>query len=98
MKEPTTPYSIDVNNKREITRDFLEGEGWVLVEDKPLYEAYEHKESNLLKCSIGLYGGFSVMLMHWCNNTPEKCFSTCNPDLTKADYMEILRMLNIKIG
>jgi hypothetical protein len=97
MKTPTTPYSIAVQEKAQITRDFLESEGWKLIEEVPLFETFQHTKNSDIKCSIGLYGGFSIVELHWCNKTPEREFSTINPDLTIDDYKTIVRLLNIRI-
>lgn len=95
MKTPTTPYSIETQEKVQITRKFLESEGWKLTEEKPLYESFEHTKNADLKCSIGLYGGFSLVELHWCNKTPEKEFSTINRDLTIEDYYTVVRLLKL---
>jgi hypothetical protein len=97
MKEPTTPYSIAVQEKAQITRNFLESQGWKLIEEKPLYELFEHTKNADLKCSIGLYGGFSIVELHWCNKTPVIEFSTVNNELTIDDYHTIVRLLKILV-
>ncbi len=97
MKTPTTTYSIDVQEKAQITRKFLESQGWKLIEEKPLYESFEHTKNSDLKCSIGLYGEFSIVELHWCNKTPERDFSTINNNLTIDDYYTIIRLLNIRL-
>lgn len=97
MKQPTTPYSIDVHSKRQITREFLESQGWILHEDKPLYESYKHSYDVNLRCSIGLYGGFGICELHWINQDPETQFSTGNPNLTQDDYFTIIKLLNLKL-
>lgn len=97
MKTPTTPYSITVQEKAQITRKFLESQGWKLVEEKPLFESFEHTKNADLKCSIGLYGGFSIVELHWCNKTPEREFSTINNELTIDDYHTIIRLLNVRV-
>lgn len=97
MKTPTTPYSIAVQKKAQITRRFLESEGWKLIEEKPLFETFEHTKNADLKCSIGLYGGFSLVELHWCNKTPEREFSTINNELTIDDYHTIIRLLNVRV-
>jgi hypothetical protein len=96
MKTPTTEYSIDVQEKIQINREFLLSEGWRLEKEYPLYESYIHSKNSDLVCGIGLYGSFSVCELHWCNKTPEKEFTTMNPNLTKNDYFKILSLLNIK--
>lgn len=96
MKEPTTPYCISINDKRQIDRGFLLSEGWVLTEEYPLFEVFTHSKNEDLKCSIGLYGGFSITELHWLNKDPETEFSAMNPNLTKEDYHTIIRLLNIK--
>jgi len=97
MKKPTTECSISVQKKSEITRVFLESQGWKLIEEKPLFESFEHTKNPYLKCSIGLYGGFSVVELHWCNKTPEREFSTINNELTINDYHTIIRLLNVRV-
>jgi len=96
MKTPTTPVSIDIDSKRQITREFLESQGWVLQEDKPLFETYKHSRDSNLRCSISLYGGFSIVELHWMNQDPEIEFTAQNPNLTKEDYFTIVKLLNIK--
>lgn len=95
MKEPTTPYSIDINQKIEINRIFLLSEGWELEKEYPLFETFTHPKDSRLRCSIGLYGSFSITELHWINNTPEREFQTVNSNLTKADYFKIIELLNI---
>lgn len=97
MKTPTTPYSIAVQENAQITRAFLESEGWILTDEKPLLDSFEHTKNSLLKCSIGLYGHFSIHELHWCNDEPERGFSTINSKLTIDDYKSIIRLLNIRI-
>lgn len=97
MKTPTTPYSIAVQEKAQITRTFLEAQGWKLIEEKPLYESFEHNKNADLRCSIGLYGGFSLVELHWCNKTPEREFSTINNELTIEDYHTVIRLLNVRV-
>lgn len=97
MKTPTTPYSIAVQENTQITRAFLESEGWIFTKEQPLSDSFEHSKNSLLKCSIGLYGHFSIAELHWCNETPEKEFSTINPNLTIEDYRNILKLLNIRL-
>ena len=97
MKQATTPYSIEIQKNAQITREFLLSKGWRLIEDKPLYESFEHTKNPDLNCSISLYGGFSLVELHWCNKTPEKTFSTINPNLTIEDYDNIINLMNIKI-
>lgn len=97
MKEPTTPYSIAVQEKAQITRKFLESEGWILTEETPLHDSFEHSRNSDLKCGIGLYGGFSLVELHWCNKTPEKQFSTINSELTIDDYRTIIRLLKVQV-
>ncbi len=97
MKNPTTPYSIDIQEKVKINRDFLVKNGWLLKEEKPLFETFQHSKNTDLVASIGLYGSFSIAELHWCNKTPERNFYTINPDLTEEDYYNIIRLLNITI-
>jgi hypothetical protein len=98
MKQPTTSYTVHLQEQMQINRDFLLSEGWKLKEDYPLFETFEHTVSNLLVCSIGLYGEFSICELHWCNRTPEREFSTVNPNLTKEDYYQILKLLRIRLN
>lgn len=93
MKTPTTGYSIDLQSKITINRDFLEKRGWVLTEEKPLYEDFKYKNNADLICSITLYGGFSITELDWINKTPTNQFSAMNPNLTEEDYHSIIRML-----
>ena len=95
MKEPTTPYSIDVNEKIKINLQFLLLQGWELEKEFPLFESFTHPKDNLLRCSIGLYGSFSIVELHWCNKTPEREFSTINHKLSQEDYFKIIELLNI---
>jgi len=97
MKTPTTPFSIEVQEKAQITRSFLESEGWELFEEKPLFEKFTHHKNSSLRCSIGLYGEFAITELHWMNQTPEKEFSTINSNLTTEDYHAIIKLLNITI-
>ena len=97
MKEATTPYSIDLQERMQINKKFLESKGWVLSKEYPLYDEFKHHKNSNLLCSISLYGGFSIVELHWCNKTPEKEFSTINPDLTKEDYENIIRLLKLNI-
>lgn len=94
MKEPTTPFAIQAQQNIQINRKFLESRGWILKEEKPLYDSFIHSKNSDLVCSIGLYGEFYVSELHWCNKTPEKVFSTVNRDLTIDDYDTILKLLN----
>lgn len=97
MKEPTTPYSIAVHEKRQITRTFLEKEGWKLRQEFPLYDCFEHRSDPKITCGIGLYGEFTLTQEHWLNPEPERVFTTMNPDLTIEDYRTIIRLLKLKI-
>jgi len=97
MKTPTTPFSIQAQEKIKINRKFLLSKGWVLEEEKPLYETFKHIKNSSLVCSIGLYGSFSISELHWINETPERSFFTLNPELTEDDYFTIIRLLNISI-
>jgi len=67
------------------------------IEEYPLFESFEHSKNGDLKCSIGLYGGFSIVELHWCNKTPEREFSTINNELTIDDYHTIIRLLNVRM-
>jgi len=96
MKKPTTPFSIAVQNEIQINRKFLESQGWVLDKEVPLYESFKHPKHPLLVCGIGLYGEFNITELHWCNNTPERIFSTINPKLTTDDYFKIIELLSIR--
>lgn len=95
MKQPTTPCAIAIQEQVQINRDFLLSQGWVLKKEFPLYESFEHSKNRDMICAIGLYGDFSICQLHWCNKTPEREFTTINPDLTKEDYFKILSLLNI---
>jgi hypothetical protein len=97
MKEATTPYSKAIQENMQINRKFLESKGWVIKQEFPLCDQFKHSKSTDLLCSIGLYGGFSIVELHWCNKTPEKEFSTINPDLTTNDYETIIRLLKLNI-
>lgn len=97
MRQPTTPFSIGVQELVQINREFLLSQGWVLKNEYPLYESFVHSKDNDLICAIGLYGDFSITELHWCNKTPERQFSTLNPKLTKEDYFKIIELLNIII-
>lgn len=98
MKQPTTEFSIAMQQKIQINREFLLSQGWVLTEERPLFETFEHSKNKNLVCSIGLHGALSICELHWCNGTPEREFSTVhNPNLTKEDYFTILKLLCIKI-
>lgn len=79
-----------------ITREFLLSQGWILVEEKPLFERFEHSNSpSTLKAHIGMYGDFSITELHWCNETPERYFNTVNSNLNQADYFTIINLLRI---
>jgi hypothetical protein len=97
MKIPTTPYSIALQEKWKITREFLLSEGWVLKNEYPLFETFEHSKNADLVCSIGLYGSFSLCELHWCNKTPDREFSTINSELTKDDYYQVIKLLGIRM-
>lgn len=97
MKEPTTDFAIEAQNKIQINRGFLESEGWILEEERPLYESFTRPNSEIYRCTISMYGGFAITEYHWCNRTPERTFQTLNAELSKQDYHDILRMLNIKL-
>jgi hypothetical protein len=97
MKQPTTPYSIDVQSKIQINREFLLAQGWVLRKELPLYESFVHSKNEDLICAIGLYGDFSICELHWCNKTPDRQFTAINPELTREDYFKIISFLNIKM-
>lgn len=97
MKTPTTPFSIDVQERVKINRTFLESQGFSLKEEYPLFETFEHSKNGSIVCSIGLDGSFSISELHWCNQTPEKYFYTINPNLTEEDYLTIVKLLNIQI-
>jgi len=96
MKQPTTPFSIAIQEKIQINRAFLIANGWGLTEEYPLFEKFTHSNNSNLVCSIGLYGEFSIAELHWCNKTPEKSFNTTNPNLTQDDYFKIIQLLNLK--
>ena len=96
MKEPTTEYSKFIQETVKINREFLQKEGWILKEEYPLYETYIHSKSDDILCSIGLYGEFYIGELHWMNKTPEREFSTINPNLTIQDYYKIIELLNIR--
>lgn len=95
MKNPTTPYSIGVQETFEITHDFLLSQDWVLDEEKPLYNFYTQRNNSDMKLSIGMYGEFSITELHWINKTPERYFSTINANLKQEDYFTIIKLLNI---
>lgn len=95
MKTPTTEFSIAMQEKIQINRDFLLTQGWVLTEEKPLFERFVHSSNLNFVCSIGLYGEFSIAELHWCNKTPEKYFCALNPTLTEEDYFKIIDMLRL---
>lgn len=97
MKEPTTPYSIWVQQQIQINREFLLSQGWILKNEFPLYESFVHKSNSDFICAIGLYGDFSIAELHWCNKTPDRQFTTINPSLTQEDYFKILQLLNIEL-
>jgi hypothetical protein len=97
MKTPTTPYLIEIQEKAQITRNYLESQGWKLIQEKPLFDSFEHTKNADLRCSIGLYGGFSLVELHWVNKTPEREFSTINNELTIDDYHTIIRLLKIRV-
>jgi len=98
MKEPTTEFCIDAVQRTSINRDFLLSQGWVLTKEYPLFEDFTHPNNSLAHCSIGLYGSFSIVEVHWCNGTPEREFSSPNnPDLTTDDYFYIIKLLRIKL-
>jgi hypothetical protein len=80
-----------------MTRQFLESKGWILIDEHPLFERFQHESNPNLRCFIGLYGEFSIAELHWINQTPDKEFSTINPDITPDEYNTILRLLNIPI-
>lgn len=96
MRKPTTPFGHHVHNTMQINREFLLSQGWILDEDKPLFETFKHPSNGLLRCSIGFYGSFSIFEKHWCNDEPEKGFFTTNHNLTKEDYFRILSMLKLQ--
>lgn len=98
MKEPTTPCSIDAQNRMKINREFLISKGFVLTGEYPLFEEFKHSKDYLIFASIGLYGSFSIGDLHWCNKTVERVFSTMNPNLTEEDFDRIVSMLCLKIG
>jgi hypothetical protein len=98
MKEPTTEYSKSVSETFRITRDFLLLQGWKLEKEYPLFDEFEHTKDSSLKCSIGLYGGFSLVEHHWMNRDEVvKEFSTINKNLTEEDYFTIIKLLNINL-
>lgn len=43
MKEPTTEYSKSVQANAQITRSFLESQGWVRHDERPLFDSFTHK-------------------------------------------------------
>lgn len=97
MKQPTTEYSIAMQEAIQINHDFLISEGWEVITDKPLFNTYRHVKNADARCSIGLYGEFYICELHWCNKTPEQSFNAINPSLTKEDYHKIIDMLRIKL-
>lgn len=97
MKTPTTPYCIETQKIVQINRTFLLSKGWKLIEDYPLFEVFKHDTDENLRCSIGLYGEFSITELHWCNKTPERQFVTVNRELTIEDYDNIIKLLKIII-
>lgn len=98
MKEPTTEFSKAIQENAQITKTFLESEGWLRHDERPLFDSFTHKSDSNVKCSIGLYGEFSIVEYHWINtDEPVRVFSTINPDLTIEDYHTIVRLLKIKL-
>jgi hypothetical protein len=97
MKTPTTEFAIAMQEQVQINRDFLLSQGFVMTEEKPLFERFVHSKDSDIVCSIGLYGEFSISELHWCNKTPERSFFAINPKLTKEDYFKIIEMLRIKL-
>lgn len=97
MKEPTTEFAKSRQKQITINRKFLLDRGWELKAEYPLSETFVHRHSELIVCSIGLHGAFSIAELHWINKTPENQFSSLNPNLTEEDYISILKMLNLKL-
>ena len=97
MREPTTTYSIALQQRIQINRAFLLSQGWVLKKEFPLYESFEHSTNADIICAIGMYGDFSIAQLHWCNKTPDRQFTTINPNLKAEDYFKILSLLDIDI-
>jgi hypothetical protein len=96
MKEATTPYSIEMQRIIQLNTKFLVSEGWVIHKEYPLFDEFYHSKNKDLVCTTGLYGEFYIAELHWINKTPEREFSTTNPNLTKEDYFKILDLLVIK--
>lgn len=93
MKEPTTECSKHTQSTTQINREFLISQGWVLEDERPLHESFYHSKDKNVICLIGMYGGFSIHKLHWCNKTKEDGFSGT---LTKSDdYFIILKLLKL---
>lgn len=97
MKKPTTPYSIEVQEKAQITKEFLISQGWEPSDELSLYDSFRHSKNNNLTCSIGLYGEFYLSRLDWLEKIPDRVFNTVNRDLTKEDYFKIIDLLKIKV-
>ena len=91
-----TSYIKELEENREITREFLETQGWFLCEEYPLFENYKHKHNDRLYLAIGLYGQLHIVEYHWMNDEPQSEYRATNSDLTIEDYHKIIELLKIR--
>lgn len=98
MKKATTPWTqviLDMPNR--IDDNYLISRGFELVEEKPLFNRYQHKSNRLLFVVIGMYGELCIAEKHWCNDEVERIFSTINRDIKRWEFDILLKYLNINI-
>ena len=81
----------------EITGVWLESKVWVNLKNAPLWSSYKHQNNSNAYLTLGTYGHFSIVELHWLNQTPEKEFKVKGKSLSKKDYKEIIRLLNIEL-
>jgi hypothetical protein len=81
-----------------ITIDFLQEQGFEVIEDYPLHSKLQHKVNRLVFVSVGKqYGEITIGEKHWINNSYERTFSTTNVNLTNDDFNTICTLLDIKL-
>lgn len=81
-----------------ITIEFLEKQGFEIIEDYPTYAVLKHKRNERLFASCGKcrFGEIFIGEKHWINDEYERMFSAVNPTLTESDYFTIINYLVIK--
>lgn len=98
MKKATTPWTQAIQQMpHRIDEAYLLSRGFELIEEKPLFNTYQHKRNRLLFVTIGMYGELSIAEKHWCNDEVERIFSTINRDIKRWEFDILLKYLNINL-